>query len=142
MKRLNIFNIQQMKKRRPIVCLTSYTNSMTLALEQHVDILLVGDGDSILSGAKSTVEDFIHSNWFSSASVPADTLLPEMIETYQFDAIVIGAGIVGLAVAQKLSEDFDDILIVEKENSFGKHVSRRRIWLIWYKYRSFSDYGL
>ena len=48
-----------------------------------------------------------------------------MIETYQFDAIVIGAGIVGLAVAQKLSEDFDDILIVEKENSFGKHVSSR-----------------
>ena len=48
-----------------------------------------------------------------------------MIENYQFDAIVIGAGIVGLAVAQKLSEDFDDILIVEKENSFGKHVSSR-----------------
>ena len=31
-------------------------------LDLDFDILLVGDGDSILSGAKSTVEDFIHSN--------------------------------------------------------------------------------
>ena len=31
-------------------------------LNLDFDILLVGDGDSILSGAKSTVEDFIHSN--------------------------------------------------------------------------------
>ena len=51
--------------------------------------------------------------------------MPEIIENYQFDAIIIGAGIVGLAVAQKLSKDFDNILIVEKENSFGKHVSSR-----------------
>ena len=31
-------------------------------LNLDFDILLVGDGNSILSGAKSTVEDFIHSN--------------------------------------------------------------------------------
>ncbi len=44
-----------MKKRRPIVCLTSYTNSMTLALEQHVDILLVGDSlGSTIYGMKNT----------------------------------------------------------------------------------------
>ena len=31
-------------------------------LDLDFDILLVGDGDSILSSAKSTVEDFIHAN--------------------------------------------------------------------------------
>ena len=48
-----------------------------------------------------------------------------MPETYEFDAIIIGAGIVGLAVARRLREKFDSILLVEKEDSFGKHVSSR-----------------
>ena len=48
-----------------------------------------------------------------------------MPETYEFDAVIIGAGIVGLAVAHRLREKFDSILLVEKENSFGKHVSSR-----------------
>ena len=48
-----------------------------------------------------------------------------MPETYKFDAVIIGAGIVGLAVAHRLREKFDSILLVEKENSFGKHVSSR-----------------
>ncbi|MBC8256818.1 MAG: NAD(P)/FAD-dependent oxidoreductase [Candidatus Marinimicrobia bacterium] len=48
-----------------------------------------------------------------------------MSDSYNFDAIIIGAGIVGLAVADKLREKFDSILLVEKENSYGKHVSSR-----------------
>ena len=48
-----------------------------------------------------------------------------MSDSYKFDAIIIGAGIVGLAVADKLREKFDSILLVEKENSYGKHVSSR-----------------
>ena len=48
-----------------------------------------------------------------------------MSDSYNFDAIVIGAGIVGLAVAHKLRKEFDTILLVEKEDSFGKHVSSR-----------------
>jgi len=48
-----------------------------------------------------------------------------MSETYKFDAIIIGAGIVGLAIAHKLREKFDFILLVEKEDSFGKHISSR-----------------
>ena len=39
-------------------------------------------------------------------------------ETYEFDAIVIGAGIVGLAIAYELSTMYGNILVVEKENSF------------------------
>ena len=48
-----------------------------------------------------------------------------MIDNYKFDAIIIGAGIVGLAIAQRLSKNFDSILLVEKEESFGRHVSSR-----------------
>jgi len=38
---------------------------------------------------------------------------------------VIGAGIVGLAVANKLCSQYNNILVVEKEDSFGRHVSSR-----------------
>ena len=44
-----------MKNIRPIVCLTSYTNSITLALDKHVDIILVGDSlGSTIYGMKNT----------------------------------------------------------------------------------------
>ena len=39
--------------------------------------------------------------------------------------LVIGAGVVGLATAKVLSEHFDDVVIVEKEKSFGRHTSSR-----------------
>ena len=48
-----------------------------------------------------------------------------MSDSYRFDAIIIGAGIVGLAIAQRLSKNFNSILLVEKEESFGRHVSSR-----------------
>jgi len=38
---------------------------------------------------------------------------------------VIGAGIVGLSIAEKLSQNFDELLVVEKEESFGRHASSR-----------------
>lgn len=41
----------------------------------------------------------------------------------QVDVVVIGAGIVGLAVAARLSRCYTDVLIVEKEASFGRHGS-------------------
>ena len=46
-------------------------------------------------------------------------------EIYKFDAIVIGGGIVGLAIAYELSTEYENILIVEKETTFGRHVSSR-----------------
>jgi len=51
--------------------------------------------------------------------------MSKTIETYKFDVIVIGAGIVGLAVANALTQDFDNILVIDKESSFGRHVSSR-----------------
>ena len=32
-------------------------------------------------------------------------------ETYKFDAIIIGAGIVGLAIAHELSAEYENILV-------------------------------
>ena len=43
MRRLSIINIQKMKNKKPIVCLTSYTASITKAVEKYVDVLLIGD---------------------------------------------------------------------------------------------------
>ena len=38
---------------------------------------------------------------------------------------MIGAGIVGLSVAHQLSSEYGNILLVEKESTFGRHVSSR-----------------
>ena len=46
-------------------------------------------------------------------------------ETFEFDVIIIGAGIVGLAIAHGLIDQYENILIVEKESTFGRHVSSR-----------------
>ena len=47
------------------------------------------------------------------------------METFEFDVIVIGAGIVGLSIAYKLSSKYNNILLIEKESTFGRHVSSR-----------------
>ena len=43
----------------------------------------------------------------------------------KFNICIIGAGVVGLAIAERLSKDYDNIIVVEKESSFGMHVSSR-----------------
>ena len=47
------------------------------------------------------------------------------MEYYNFDVTIIGAGVVGLAITNELSNYYDDILLVEKEDTFGRHVSSR-----------------
>jgi len=42
-----------------------------------------------------------------------------------YDVTVIGAGVVGLATARKLSEIYSSLLIVDKEESFGRGISSR-----------------
>ncbi len=39
--------------------------------------------------------------------------------------VVIGAGAIGLAIANELSKQNPDLVIVEKESSFGMHTSSR-----------------
>lgn len=41
------------------------------------------------------------------------------------DTVVIGAGAIGLAIAYELSKTNPDLVVVEKETSFGKHTSSR-----------------
>lgn len=41
------------------------------------------------------------------------------------DIIIIGAGVVGLAAAYKLSEGSRSIIVLEKEETFGRHTSSR-----------------
>ena len=48
-----------------------------------------------------------------------------MNDIYKFDAIIIGAGIIGLSIAHKLCQHFDNILLIEKEKTFGSHISSR-----------------
>lgn len=38
---------------------------------------------------------------------------------------IIGAGVVGLAIAEKLSGEFNDVFIIEKHSSFGQETSSR-----------------
>ncbi|MEA2095265.1 MAG: NAD(P)/FAD-dependent oxidoreductase [Candidatus Cloacimonadota bacterium] len=43
----------------------------------------------------------------------------------QVNILIIGAGIIGLAVARELSKDFEDVVLVEAEETFGRHTSSR-----------------
>ncbi|RKX78720.1 MAG: NAD(P)/FAD-dependent oxidoreductase [Spirochaetes bacterium] len=43
----------------------------------------------------------------------------------KLDVLVIGAGVVGLAVAEKLSHRFENVALVDKEEFFGRHTSSR-----------------
>ncbi|MCK5051714.1 MAG: NAD(P)/FAD-dependent oxidoreductase [Candidatus Cloacimonetes bacterium] len=43
----------------------------------------------------------------------------------QVNILIIGAGIIGLAVARELSKEFEDVVLVEAEGTFGRHTSSR-----------------
>jgi len=57
MARIKIKNILKKKGKKPIVCLTSYSQSIAQILDKYCDIILVGDSLSmVLYGMKSTKE--------------------------------------------------------------------------------------
>jgi len=53
-----------------------------------------------------------------------------MGESIEFDVVVIGAGVVGLAIANELCDVYDNVIVVEKESDFGQHVSSRHSGVI------------
>jgi len=53
-----------------------------------------------------------------------------MGDTIEFDVVVIGAGVVGLAIANEISEIYDNVIVIEKESDFGQHVSSRHSGVI------------
>ena len=48
----------------------------------------------------------------------------------QVDTIVIGAGVVGLAIARELSQRKRDVIVIEKEDIFGSITSTRNSGVI------------
>jgi L-2-hydroxyglutarate oxidase LhgO len=47
------------------------------------------------------------------------------METHPFDITIIGAGVVGLAVAEELSRRYGNVLLLEKNDSHGQETSSR-----------------
>lgn len=47
------------------------------------------------------------------------------MERFKLEAVVVGAGVVGLAVAKALAESGKSVWIIDKEASFGRHTSSR-----------------
>ncbi|KGJ92889.1 NAD(P)/FAD-dependent oxidoreductase [Colwellia psychrerythraea] len=41
------------------------------------------------------------------------------------DVLIVGAGVIGLAITAKLSQQFDDVLVIDKNSSFGEETSSR-----------------
>jgi len=42
-----------------------------------------------------------------------------------YNATVVGAGVIGLAAARELSERYEPVLLIDKEESFGRGISSR-----------------
>ncbi len=63
-----VASIRSRKNKEPIICLTAYTTPMTVLLDPHVDLLLVGDSvGMVMHGHNSTVpvtvdEMILHAN--------------------------------------------------------------------------------
>ena len=51
--------------------------------------------------------------------------MPKEKIMYETDILIVGAGVVGLAVASELSGHFKNIVVVEKNESFGQETSSR-----------------
>ena len=39
------------------------------------------------------------------------------------NVLIVGAGVIGLAIAAKLSQQFNDVLVIDKNASFGEETS-------------------
>ena len=61
----------------------------------------------------------------------------------KFNISIIGAGIVGLSIAERLSRNFKNIILFDKESTFGQHVSSRNSEVIhsgfYYPHNSFKS---
>ena len=53
-----------------------------------------------------------------------------MSEINKVDIIVIGAGVIGLAIAKNFAQQKKDVIVIEKENIFGSVTSNRNSGVI------------
>ena len=52
------------------------------------------------------------------------------MDRFSFEVVIIGAGVIGLAIARHLSESGISVLVVEKEHRSGEGVSSRNSGVI------------
>ncbi len=52
------------------------------------------------------------------------------METYSFDSVIIGAGVIGLSIARLLSKEGLNVLVLEKEGRSGEGISSRNSGVI------------
>ena len=61
----------------------------------------------------------------------------------KFNISIIGAGIVGLSIAERLSRNYKNIILFDKESTFGQHISSRNSEVIhsgfYYPYNSLKS---
>ena len=48
-----------------------------------------------------------------------------MSDIYNFDVIVVGAGVIGIAIAMTCAKKKKSVLLIEKNSSFGEEISSR-----------------
>ena len=48
-----------------------------------------------------------------------------MSDIYKFDVIVVGAGVIGIAIAMTCANKKKSVLLIEKNSSFGEGISSR-----------------
>ena len=55
MKRKSIYFLQKLKNKKKIICLTAYTKSIAQIIDNHVDMILIGDSlGTVIYGMKNT----------------------------------------------------------------------------------------
>ncbi|KAF9626339.1 hypothetical protein IFM89_032188 [Coptis chinensis] len=76
---------------------------------------------------RRTLKSCTSSVWIQSrkSTIPSQSLLLETIPKENVDCVVIGAGVVGIAVARDLALKGRDVLVIESAPTFGSGTSSR-----------------
>ena len=89
MAHYTISQIQKLKNKRPITCLTAYTSNIAKIVDEHVDVILIGDslGMTIygMKNTQSVTLDMmkIHGKAVVRSTKKAFTMIDMPFHTYQ-----------------------------------------------------------
>ena len=147
MGRYSIKNIQQQKNKTKITCLTAYTTSIAKIIDEHVDMILIGDSvGGVIYGMKNTQKVtlnmmMLHGKAVCNSSKKAFTIVDMPYQTYKNkkDALINAKKILKYTKCQsiKIEADLSTVKIVE-------HLTKNKIDVISHigvtpqKYKDFS----
>ena len=89
MVRYTLSQIQKLKNKRPITCLTAYTSNIAKIVDEHVDVILIGDSLGItiygMKNTQSVTLDMmkIHGKAVVRSTKKAFTMIDMPFHTYQ-----------------------------------------------------------